>query len=192
MILVNCAWRFILHYKTNSSINQGPIIIWYFSCIFHIVSHINKLRWILKFYIFEQICDSLSIKVWIVLDILQNLLLVRDLRPGTFATGYLSHYISYSVPAKIYLCVPAESFFLAALCSLCNAHRGGKVDFDKIFINVGDLCADNVEIKLWRYGDWETVSIEPSLQTKNGKVHFLHSNDTNVFWTALVRKAYLK
>ena len=87
----------------------------------------------------------------------------------------------------------AESWFLASLYSLCVGYTKGKWNyFDTIFENIRseDLNRDIIPIKLWRYGKWKTVDIESCLPTRKGERCFLYSTDANVFWCALIEKAY--
>ena len=91
--------------------------------------------------------------------------------------------------------------------SLCLAHTRGY--YSNIFemVKTQDLdTMESIPIKLWRYGVWKTIHVEPSLLTqqtriftekekvsllkKSRQVVFTHSDNENIFWSALLQKAY--
>ena len=85
----------------------------------------------------------------------------------------------------------ADSWFLVALYSvLLSKHEKVRQYIKDIFKNATDLTAATVPIRLWCYGKWETINVEPTLPTESNKLFFLHSENRNVFWPALLQKAY--
>lgn len=46
--------------------------------------------------------------------------------------------------------------------------------------------------RFWTFGEWQEVIVDDRLPVNGSQIKFMHSNDPNEFWSALLEKAYAK
>ncbi|XP_071807237.1 calpain-A-like [Asterias amurensis] len=86
----------------------------------------------------------------------------------------------------------ADCWFLAS----CAGIAPHKDLIKKIIPEYQSLCPPNyigaIHFRFWRFGRWVDVVIDDRLPTRNNKLRFASSSETNEFWPALMEKAYAK
>lgn len=62
-----------------------------------------------------------------------------------------------------------------------------------IFLNVSCFnCNSSVRFRFWQWGRWVEIRVDDRLPTRGDRPSYMHCAQPDVFWTALLEKAYAK
>lgn len=86
-----------------------------------------------------------------------------------------------------------DCWLLAALASLAMDHDllHQVMDPNQSFQEENGYCGI-FRFRFWQYGEWIEVVVDDFLPTLNGELAYIHSDESDEFWSALLEKAYAK
>ena len=87
---------------------------------------------------------------------------------------------------------PGDGWLLASLGAVVsNGKIPGKIRIESA-PDLEKKGFDILSFKLWVFGQWKYIYVDDRLPTINNELIFASSTQRNVFWVALVEKAFAK